>query len=84
MEMTSLREIKGKLDALREDMDKLLQSHAALDAKIMATGNGLADELKRIDAGLHETAMRNHVQILEYLKAVKLCRAKPKRKKVRR
>jgi ABC-type Na+ transport system ATPase subunit NatA len=43
--MTSLQEIKDKLDAIKE-------------------------QLRIMDAGLHETAMRNHVQLLEGQKAI--------------
>lgn len=70
--MITLDRLEFKLDMLREDMDKLLQSHAALDAK-----------LKEVDAGLHETAMRNHQQIRHDL-AELYDKPKPKRKKVRR
>lgn len=46
-EMTSLREIKDKLDDLK--------------AGILS----IKEQLRTMDAGLHETAMRNHVQLLD-------------------
>lgn len=50
--MRSLDEMNAKLDTLAENDGKLLAALNELDAKVMATGNGLADEVGQLKAAV--------------------------------
>lgn len=77
-EMTSLREIKDKLDAIQMALispDGLFSYRQRIEKKLdaLAESQGkLLARLDALDAGLHETAMRNHQQVLARLMEIRL------------
>ncbi len=78
--MTTLQRIESGIGALRGDLDKLMQSHAALETKLDRDWeyqtNLESTRLKAI-TDARESAMRNHCQVMDALKNLAVALAKP-------